>query len=404
MAVSRREFITSATATAIAGRVVTGTVSAKPTSDAQVVIVYDDGPVTDYTKAFPVHKDEGVPASMGIVSTWVGTGGSESMRRASNKKELAEMESFGFEIMSHTREHSSLVSFPLLKDVSPDDTHVYPKGKHTSHPFDTRYQVEIYDDNQSVLRTVAGSGRDDNGDLYMILNKPVGKSFSADTARERLSAKSMRYALGDSKKKLESYGFTVDNLLAPFDEFSDYSKRFAKEHYMGVANSVEKSGVNPRDNLTPFGTQRDYFIEYTDWGPIKDQLDTIAQTNALGIFGAHTQKDEVTPKKIRRMIRAAKDRNIEIVTLRKALEDAGFNPPNGSAKNTTTTPTARNTTTTTTSSKSSTTTTSTNNQTTRSTSDITSLTAGQPGFDALAGIGGLAGLGVALNARTDDEE
>ncbi|KZN22963.1 hypothetical protein A4G99_17980 [Haladaptatus sp. R4] len=403
MAVSRREFITSATATAIAGRVVTGTVSAKPTTKGRIVLVYDDGPVTDYTKAFPVHKEEGVPASIGVVSKWVGTDGSESMSRAATADELSEMESFGFEIMSHTRDHTSLTSFPLAADIEPDDTRAYPKGPHASHPFHPGYEVEIYDGNKSVTRKIVGSGRNDDDDRYMVLDEPVGTTFDADTARERLTPKTMRYLLHDSKRTLESYGFEVDNLLAPFDQFSGYAERFTEEFYTGVANAVDSDGINSRGQIDPYGIRRDYFIEYTDWETISGELDTIAETNALGVFGAHTQREEVTPEKIRRMIRAAKRRGIEIVTLRQALADAGFGPETATTTTTTTTTTNETTTTET----------ATGNGTATSTgtgtvvADSTESSGGENLLDRYGPVGAVGCVGAGLGAlwwRQNDAE
>ena len=394
MVVSRRGFIKSATATTLAGTVLTTEVSAKSKSGkGQLVIVYDDGPISDMEKAVPVHKDEDVPASLGIVPSWIGTDGPSTMKKAMNRKQLKKLESNGFEIMSHTSEHTSLVSFPIAKDLSPGDKRLYPKDDH-SHPFHEGYEIEIYDGDKSVKRSIATSGRNDDDELYMEFNKKVGKSFSADDARERLSETSMRHALGDSKKRLEAYGFTVDNLLAPYDQFSDYSKKYAKEYYTGVANAVPSDGVNEQGKIDPFGMRRDYFIEGADWERIRGHLDLIAGNNSLGVFGAHTYKDDVTSDKIRRFIKAAKKRDIEIVTLRQALKDAGYPPK--SEKKTTTTTTKK-----TTSKQKTTTTKSSNSKDDSSTS--TSSSSGQPGFGALAGAGGLAGL-AALHARRNDEE
>ncbi|WP_082837956.1 polysaccharide deacetylase family protein [Haladaptatus sp. R4] len=394
MELSRRGFLKLSTSTALAGAVTATTVGAQSTTEnAQAVIVYDDGPVTDYQKAFPVHKDEGVPASIGIVSEWVGTDGSGSMDRALNKKELTEMESFGFEIMSHTREHTSLKSFPLAKDIAPDDDRAYPNGTHASHPFHAGYEVEIYDGDSSVTRNIVGSGRNDDDELYMKLDKPVGMSFDADSARERLSPKTMRYILRDSKRTLESYGFTVDNLLAPYDHFTEYSEKFTKEFYTGVANAIDSNGINQRGEIDPYGTRRDYFIEFTDWSAVRDELDAVAEDNALGIFGAHTQRDEVTKSKIRRMIRAAKSRDIEIVTLRQALADAGF----GATRTTTTT----NTTTTSTTPKTTTTMTTHPPSTDSAESSDGSMLETFESFGIVGGVGAVAGF--ILGRRSESE-
>lgn len=73
----------------------------------------------------------------------------------------------------------------------------------------------------------------------------------------------------------------------------------------------------------PFNTRRDYYAEFTSDNTIVDQLDAIADRNELGVFGAHTAKDEVSPEDVRTMLERIDERGIEAMTLREAIERFG---------------------------------------------------------------------------------
>jgi peptidoglycan/xylan/chitin deacetylase (PgdA/CDA1 family) len=85
-----------------------------------VVFVYDDGPMEDYTQAFPAHQAFDAPATTGIVSEWIGL---EAFMDNDwmDVDHLETLVDAGWEIASHTTAHTSLASFELVEsaDITP---------------------------------------------------------------------------------------------------------------------------------------------------------------------------------------------------------------------------------------------------------------------------------------------
>ena len=319
----RRAFL-GASAIALAPSLSRATQSGQTTStssagNGRLVVIYDDAPVEDYETAFPVHRDLDVPGCVAPVSTWVG-----NKEGYCTVDQLSEMSTDGgFEVLSHTREHSLLTASDVVKDVVPEDTKVYPDV--ASHAYHPRYSVEITDGDRSVTRKIVRSGEDEDG-VFMELDEPVGEAFDADNPDvvERYPPETMKYVLSNSQATLRHMGFRADNLIVPYDRFSPYVKKFAEQHYTAVGNAVgDTDGLNDPEDLDPFGLRRWYFIENGTRSERFHRLDTIARENRLAIFGAHTFKEEVTSERIREVLEGAIDRGIEIVTLREALQEAG---------------------------------------------------------------------------------
>ncbi|MFC7007886.1 hypothetical protein [Halalkalicoccus salilacus] len=76
---------------------------------------------------------------------------------------------------------------------------------------------------RTVHRTVADYGSDGVG-RYIALDEPLGESFAAGETVVRYPDEQMHASLGESKRELERLGFEVDTLLAPYDNFDEYSR------------------------------------------------------------------------------------------------------------------------------------------------------------------------------------
>ncbi|OVE84049.1 polysaccharide deacetylase family protein [Natronolimnobius baerhuensis] len=280
-----------------------------------VVFVYDDGPIEDYEQAFPVHQEFDAPATAGIVSEWVGRedyNGTDWMAL----NHLEELADAGWEIASHTTAHTALGAFDLVEDVEPDETRIYPEQR--NHGFHHGYEIEITDGNESVRRTVVDSDTDDIGG-FLEFDEPVGVSFDADETVERYPDDLMHEFLEESKQDLEGLGFDIDTLLAPYDIVDERTVDIAREYYDGISNVHPGSMHNDPEAFDPFGTNRDYFIEFTTREEVQAELDQVAEQEALGILGAHTFKDDVTAERIRETLEWVDERDLEVVTFREAI-------------------------------------------------------------------------------------
>lgn len=282
----------------------------KAPENGTIVFVYDDGPMEDYTQALPVHQEFDAPATVGIVSEWVGDDG------RMDTEHLDQLVEEGWEIASHTKEHTSIAACPLTHDAEPDDTELSATGiRHGHHE---GKPLEISDGETKVTREIAGLVGEPGGRRIEI-TEPVGKHFDADEAELRHPADVMHEALEDSKDALEDMGYDVSSLLAPYDAYSGYSNLFVPDYYEGVANASHGSRINDPNSFDPYGTHRDYFTEFTTQEAVKQDLDEIADNGLLGVVGAHTFKEEVTESDIEDMLSWVENRDIETMTLREAI-------------------------------------------------------------------------------------
>ncbi|MDQ2051494.1 polysaccharide deacetylase family protein [Natronolimnohabitans sp. A-GB9] len=286
-----------------------------------VAFVYDDGPMEDYEAALPAHREFDAPASAGIVTEWIG-------REDFNDTDwmavehLEELAAAGWEIMSHTTAHTALGAFELVEDADPDDVRVYPEQR--NHGFHHGYEIEVTDGTESVRRTVVDSDTDEIGG-YLEFDEPLGESFQAGETVERYPEDVMHEFLGESKAELESLGFEVDTLLAPYDVADEWTVDIAREYYDGIANVRPGSIHNDPETFDPFETRRDYFIEFTTREAVQNELDHVAEEETLGVLGAHTFKDEVTEERIRETLEWVEERDLEVVTFRDAIRATAGN-------------------------------------------------------------------------------
>lgn len=291
-----------------------------PPKNGAVAFIYDDGPIEDYTKAFPVHQQFKAPATVGITSNWVGRENYMGVRH------LEKLVDAGWEICSHTTDHLPIASFKIQEDIEADDREIDPTEiRHGHHE---GKKVELTDGDHSVIRTVEGLGGETE-DRHVVLTEAVGKPFKAGETVIRYPRETMHETLFESKRKLEKYGFEVNTLLAPYDRFNEWSMEFAPEYYIGVANANYETRINP-EGFNPFETQRYYFIENANRSIVESDLDEIADRGAFGVFGAHTVKDEVTQELIWETLEWVDEREIEVMTLRDGF--AHFAEPQNSNK------------------------------------------------------------------------
>ena len=399
---------------AIAGStMVAGTALSATSSNGKLVFTYDDGPVEDYTNTYrKAHRKEGVPGCSAVVSSYVG--GSEAL----SASQLRTLEDHGWEIMSHTIQHRFLGTVEVTRDVASGDRKLYVNTN--VHGKVAGDDLVVSDGTRSTTVTVAGNGSDEDGE-FVELESPVGQAFTAsDGVTERYSDDDLRTSLRESKRQIEEHGVDVSNIVMPYGGYGQRTQELVGEHYTAVANGGPAIGgrgqVHHADGIQLPHLSRTMFrrgkITKAELGTF---LDRVASEDTLGILAGHSWATEkLSPSRIRMAIQMAKDRNIDIVTLRDALADLGVTDASGT---TTTTPTT--TTTTTTTPTTTTTTTKTSTSSTVDTGPTTGTDTGsagdgnevatsstttktnQPGFGVLAGIAGIGGA-LGLERYRDD--
>ncbi|WP_436346087.1 polysaccharide deacetylase family protein [Natronorubrum sp. FCH18a] len=305
----------------------TGTVvgSAGSTTDGRVVFVYDDSRREDWTDTFPVHRDEGVPACCAAVVDYVDTSWGLL------PEHLREMEAEGWEIMSHTTSHVAVGNLYLTEPAEPDDERLFLDGSFLGH-YDGD-EIVISDGDRTVENVVAGGDRDDTG-IYLDLAEPVGEAFGAGTAFARFAGDRIRDEVVGSKDALEEMGVDVDAFVSPFGRSDGLVDDLVRDHYAAFANRGG-NGLNAIDGFDSHALGRSSIDgQSVSEAEIERFYDDVAASDSLGIAVGHSQFDETTPGRVRFAIRAAKARDLEIVTLREALTDLDVRPADGDGNGT----------------------------------------------------------------------
>ena len=357
-----------------------GVGSAAATGDnGQVVFIYDDSAKTDYSVAFPVHQDEGVPACSAAIAASVIPDRPDSMFIGPSK--LNEMDDAGWEIMSHSLFHRYLGEQQITHDIAPDDTRIYLPSKIFGNL--KNFKIRISDGANKTIAVTVGAGADENG-TYVKLKDAIGEAYSvADGTTVRYPDNQIKDTLSRSKTMLKKKGISnVSNFVYPYGAHESYIVSILPDYFDGVGNFYDGSGLNPRNGFDPYRTNRREFSRNSmSNSDLKTYFDKVANSNKLGVLGGHTYYDSFDADRIRTAIQMAKDRNIEIVTLRQAIADnthssTSTSSPTSTSTSPSTTPTPTPTATTSTSSatSSSASTSPTSRITTTSTSPSTTPT------------------------------
>ena len=282
------------------------------------MFIYDDGPAEDYTKAFPIHQEFDAPACSAAITSAIGTDGSMSA------DQLRELEGAGWEIMSHTVNHTALDSVSVTRDVAPDDERIYVESAvHGRVP----NPVRVSDGESSTTVTVTGNGADDRGE-YLELDGSVGTAFDTDDGvTERYTDEVLRYELHASKEKLTDLGLSVSNFVCPYYRYGDRAQELAPEYYVATANGYY-GGLNEVGDIALDAMNRTYFrTSRRSLDEVGEWLDKVAEGDYLGLLGGHSYYDTLPAERIRKTLEMTRERDIEIKTLRGALTDLGLASP-----------------------------------------------------------------------------
>ncbi|MFC4552404.1 polysaccharide deacetylase family protein [Halorussus sp. GCM10023401] len=311
---TRRAFLRHLGVASAVGATTSAGVAADSRS-GKVVFIYDDGPATDYD-VFQIHRNENVPGCSAIISGKLGEDGWLA------PSQLREMESAGWEIMSHTKRHRALSKVPLTADVQAGDERLPVKvSRHGAIPGD---KLIVSDDDSEETVTVTGR-EESNGKSYLTLEEPLENEFRVDAgATEGYTENIVETGLRESKQTIEEMGISVSNIVMPYGRYGKFAQELAPQSYNAVANSSWGDGVNSFAELNPYQLSRRYFKpDSMTEDQLSDFLNTVSEQNALGILAGHTQYDTFSKDRVRTAIQMVKERDIEVVTLRQALIDAG---------------------------------------------------------------------------------
>lgn len=286
-------------------------------ANGRLVFIYDDSWREDWDQTFPVHQEENVPACCAAVTEYVDTGWGLL------PEHLREMEAEGWEIMSHTAEHDVVGNLYLTAPTESDDERLSVDGSFLG---DHEGEPIVVGDEDGTIENVVASGGEDDGGFYLELEEPIGESFAAEETFVRFTDERIREEVVGSKEELERMGVDVDYFVSPFGRSEGLVEELVEEHYAGFANR-EGDGLNEIADIDPYDLGRTSIDgQSSTESEIGAFYDQVAAGDYLGIVVGHSQFDETTEERVRFAIREAKERNLEIVTLREALSDLDVGP------------------------------------------------------------------------------
>lgn len=289
--------------------------SAKAATDGKCVVIYDDSPGQDYTKTYPVHREEGAVGCVAAVTSYVRSSG------ALESDQLIEMADQGWEVLSHTTNHQPLGSISLLEDVEPGQTRIaVSRALHGQ----SRYEgapLEFSDDTGAAFVGTAVGASHGSGRSYLELASGADAGLArASNARVRFADDYVLEVMAESKEILEGYGIEVTGLVAPYQIYDERAADLAAERYAAVANGVLGDGIN--EEIEPYWLNRARVVDKS-----KRDFERLARhaarNDALFLLGSHSWDDRLTREKIRAMIRGVRSGGLEFTTLDAMLRDEG---------------------------------------------------------------------------------
>ncbi len=295
--------------------------SAAEGSAGLLVLVYDDSPAEDYSKAFQVHREYDVPGCIAACSGLMEGGSSEWL----SPGQLQEMHAEGWEAMSHTAEHRLLGEVPLESSVDAGETRIPVRsdlqGRFPGDP------LVFIDGDHEVEATVAGREREDDDERYLLLETGLSDSLSSDTV-VRYTDEFTEGVLVDSQAMLEDWlseaGGVVNGYVHTYD-WVEGVRNIVPSYYDTIPNARPARGAfNPELDPDPLSLTRAYMeTDSMDDDRVLEVLDTVANEPDFGILAGHSNHDTLPEERIRFVIEEALDRGLEVVTLQEALHRLG---------------------------------------------------------------------------------
>ncbi len=279
-----------------------------------IIIVYDDGHIQDFTKAFPVHKNMNAPAVSAVNPDTLGNKGKLKL------KHLYTMVHSGWEVSSHGLYHTHLgfnkVHNKPLKGfniIEVENAHLLEK-RYSYYLEDTktnskREQIEIedvliYDDKH-----------------YIKTKEPISYDYS-DKAKVVLDKKSMHKESLESKEILSDIGFNVVSFVYPYNGYTDQSKDIVQKNYKFARAGKSEPGPFPESfiNTFPIKCHKLKGVCFESDLLTDNDLDTLlketVQTNGLLILYAHTNKPTFCLQRLENILRTAQQLDLNIITFK----------------------------------------------------------------------------------------
>lgn len=281
-------------------------------TDGRLVLVFDDGYATDHEQLLPVLRERDAPATVAVVSGWLGDEGHLEV------DQLGDLTDAGWEVLAHGRRHRYLQAHHLAADVASGDGqvtvaagHVFPGEEHGTFPGD-RY--ELTDGERTVEVRLGEALVAGEETVALGVEGEIGAVFDGDETVLRPADATLEDEIEDVREEFADLGADPATFVFPYDAADARAWDLAAETYDAVANAAVRSLSNP-PGTAPTNYRR-YYLERTHLrrAEIETYLDGVAERGGLGILAGHSAWDSVTPERVAFVVDAARERGIDVTT------------------------------------------------------------------------------------------
>ena len=239
--------------------------------------------------------------------------------------QLIELQTAGWEIASHTKNHISLGDEALVRDARRGDVKLY-LSRHTR--FKPGVQVRISHGDVSELAVVADRLDDSRGN-YLVLENQIENNYRCggnlrwarlwrrnERSERPVVSVSVDQAYTEvvtSKRELESMGLAVNHFTYPYGRYSRWTRGLVQEQYESA-----RAGTNP----TPYVERSDRYalqsvpceMHRTTDDRLLGVLDETRERGGLCVLHAHTRHEGFSEKRLEQIITGCRDRGLSIST------------------------------------------------------------------------------------------
>ena len=283
-------------------------------SEPRLGLVFDDGFASDIEQLGPVLQSVDAPASFAVVPEWVGRDNHLTT------DQLRTLTDAGHEIVSHGRRHRYLGVHRLTADADAGDRwlaldeHIFPDSVHEIRAGDT---YEVTDGERTERVTIAGSDGV-TGDPAVKLETELDGGYAAGEAVCRPTTATIEDEVCGVRADFEALGFDPVSFVFPYDGADPRAWRVASDTYDVLANVAIRSLPNP-PTREPTDWRRSYLeVDHQTRPELAAYLDRVVELGGVGLLAGHSDWATVTPARVEWTVRAARERGIEVTTLRDA--------------------------------------------------------------------------------------
>lgn len=282
----------------------------------RLALVFDDGYATDYEQLRPILREADASACFAVVPAWLGNDDHLT------EDQLRTLADEGHEVVSHGRRHRFLQAHELVADAAEGDDrlvldgHVFPGENHGVAVGDA---YELTDGDRSETIDIADTtGTED--DPVVELRDVIEHDYDADETVCRPTLATIEDEIVEVREDFAERDYEPRSFVFPYDAADPRAWRLARQTYDAIPNVAVRSLPNP-PGTTPTNWRR-YYLETTHLSrpAVATYLDEVAESDGLGILAGHSDWDSVPPERVAWVIDAARERDVELVTLSDAVD------------------------------------------------------------------------------------